>query len=204
MQETRELFQETERIMRLNSEETDRKMQETERIMRLNSEETDRKMQETDRKMQETDRKIKEVSVLVGRLGNRLGEFVESMVRPAVVKLFQDRGLDVHKVQERALFKEGKEEMEVDLLVTNCGEMVAVECKSRLTEGDVEDHVKRMEKFKLLAPEYRDLKVCGAVAGMVVDRDAAAAAAAAGLFLLVQNGENVEVATVPGFVAREF
>jgi hypothetical protein len=38
--------------------------------------------EETDRKMQETDRKLKEVSKAIGRLGNRLGEFIEEMVRP--------------------------------------------------------------------------------------------------------------------------
>ena len=46
----------------------------------------------------ETDREIKAVNASIGRLTNRLGEFVEEAVRPATVKLFRDRGIDVHEV----------------------------------------------------------------------------------------------------------
>jgi hypothetical protein len=64
--------------------------------------ETDRKFQETDRKFQEmnkkTNRKIQEVNLAIGRLGNRLGEFVEGLVKPAVVRLFRERGIEVHEV----------------------------------------------------------------------------------------------------------
>ena len=60
--------------------------------------ETDRKFQETDKKFQETDRKIKEMTGNIGKLGNRLGEFIEDAVRPAVVRLFRQRGIDVHEV----------------------------------------------------------------------------------------------------------
>ena len=48
-----------------------------------------RLFQETDRKFQETSREIKVVNESIGRLGNRLGDFVEEMVRPAAVRLFR-------------------------------------------------------------------------------------------------------------------
>lgn len=61
-----------------------------------------RRFQETDAQFKATDRKIKEVTTAIGRLGNRLGEFVEEMVRPAAVRLFQARGIVVHQVFPRA------------------------------------------------------------------------------------------------------
>jgi len=50
---------------------------------------------ETDRKFQETDRKLKEVMTGTGKLGHRLGDFIEDAVRPAAVRLFRARGIDV-------------------------------------------------------------------------------------------------------------
>jgi hypothetical protein len=40
--------------------------------------------------MKETNRQIKSMSKKIGELGNRLGEFVEEMIKPSVVKLFQE------------------------------------------------------------------------------------------------------------------
>ncbi|MBA4457242.1 hypothetical protein FHK99_14110, partial [Cylindrospermopsis raciborskii CS-506_B] len=94
------------RFLREQSQETDRKFQETERLLREQSQETERLLreqsQETDRKFQETDRLLREeskrVNNQIGQLGNRLGEFVESQVRPAAVKLFQERGIAVKEI----------------------------------------------------------------------------------------------------------
>ena len=45
--------------------------------------ETALEFKETERRFKETDKKIKEVTANIGRLGNRLGEFIEDAVRPA-------------------------------------------------------------------------------------------------------------------------
>ena len=47
----------------------------------------------------ETGRQIKQVRQQLGKLDNRLGEFVEWQVCPAAVRLFQERGI------EAALFR---------------------------------------------------------------------------------------------------
>jgi hypothetical protein len=193
----------------IQSKETDRKFQETERLLKERSEETDRKFQETDRKFQETDRKFQETRELLDRLsrrfgdlGNRLGEFVEAMVEPALVDLFRARGLDVSEVYRRVTSHRGGEAIEIDLLVVDGDTAVAVECKSRLTKEEVERHVERMNKFKRLLPKYADMRVHGAVAGMVVDEDAIQAAQAAGLWVLAQSGETVALKNSPDFTPR--
>jgi hypothetical protein len=87
--------------------------------------ETDRKFQETDRKFQqtdrwlreqgrETDRKLKLVTTAIGDLGNRLGEFVEGLVKPAVVRLFQARGIPVHEVHPGVEVVRNGERLEID------------------------------------------------------------------------------------------
>ena len=169
--------------------ETDRKFQETDRKFQ----ETDRKFQETDRKFQQTDREIKEVNASIGRLGNRLGEFVEGMVKPAVVRLFQARGIAVHEVHRDLSGQRDGEGAQVDLLVVNDGVCVVVEVKSRLGVDDVNDHRDRMSKFKRVFPRYRDTHAYGAVAAMVIPEDVASYAYRQGFYVIGQKGETVEI-----------
>jgi hypothetical protein len=200
-EEIKALFAETDRRFR----ETARRFQETDRKFQ----ETDRRFQETEAQMRETDRKMREVferfdklSRRFGDLGNRLGEFVEAMVEPALVDLFRARGLDVSEVYRRVTSRRGGERIEIDLLVVDGDTAVAVECKSRLTKEEVERHVERMNKFKRLLPRYADMRIHGAVAGMVVDEDAIEAAQAAGLWVLAQSGETVALRNDPDFTPR--
>ena len=168
--------------------ETDRKFQET-----------DRKFQDTDRKFQETDRTLKEVLTSTGRLGNRLGEFVEEMVKPAVVRLFRERGIEVHEVHRGVSAQRGDESIEVDLLVVNDTDLVAVECKSSLSVADVNDHLDRLARIKRMLPAYRTSRVMGAVAAMVLPDEVARYAYRRGLFVLAQSGDAVVIRNDAGF-----
>ena len=78
----------------------------------------------------QTEREIKAVNVSIGRLSNRLGEFVEEAVRPSAVRLFRERGIDVHEVQQNIIVKRDGEGLEIDLLVINDKDAVVIECKS--------------------------------------------------------------------------
>jgi hypothetical protein len=202
-QETDRKFQETDRIIKENAaqqKETDRKFQETDRIIKENA----AQQKETDRKFQETSRQIKELGRRFGDLGNRLGEFVEGMVKPAAVRLFQQRGIAVHEVHSRTSVTRDNESLEIDLLVVNDTEFVAIECKSRLTSESVEAHLARLAKVKRMLPKYAGMKLYGAVAGIVVDGDARELAEAKGLFVISQSGDSVEIVNPPNFVPKEF
>jgi len=188
-------------ILRLFSE-TDRKFQETDRKFQ----ETDRKIQETDRMLKEraveTDLMIKALSTNSGDIGNRMGEFVQHMVEPTVVKLFRSQGIEVHEVHSNVQVMRSGEGMEVDLLVVNDGALVAVECKSKLTREDVDGHLRRMEKLKRLLPAYRYHHAFGAVAALVVSNDVADYAQEKGFYVLAQSGETVEVRNDSQFAAK--
>jgi hypothetical protein len=140
---------------------------------------------------QETDRRIKQISKEIGKLGNRLGEFVEWQVRPSAVRLFQERGIDVHELQSDVAVTREDGSLEIDLLVVNNTEVVLVEVKSKLTQRDVDEHLQRLEKFKRLMPRYQNMKALGAVAAMVVTDEVGNYAYSQGLFVLTQSGENM-------------
>ncbi|MGD9730822.1 MAG: DUF3782 domain-containing protein [Desulfamplus sp.] len=148
--------------------------------------ETERRFQETERRFQETDR-------LIGRLGSRLGDFVEEMVRPGAVRLFRERGINVHVVSRNVTAEREGEAVEIDLLVVNDGEMIAVECKSSLSIDDVNEHLERLGRVKKLFPHYREMKVMGAVAAMVIPENVGKYAYKKGLFVLFQSGDTMVI-----------
>ncbi|MBJ7901207.1 MAG: hypothetical protein GC158_15095 [Cyanobacteria bacterium RI_101] len=198
--ETERRFQETESLF----QEADRRFQETERLIKEQSQEADRRFQETEhlfqeanRRFQETERLIKEqnqrLNEELGQLGNRLGEFVEYQVRPAAVRLFRERGIDVHEISTDLAIQKNGQGLEVDLLVVNSDEAIAIEVKSKLDQDDVDEHLARLAKFKELLPRYQSLKLLGAVAAMVVPNQIASYAYRKGLFVIAQSGEDLMI-----------
>lgn len=204
-----EMFQEiarraekTDQLMTKRAEEADRRLKETDRQMKERAKEADRRLRETERQMKErseeldrrfkeTEHQVKETSKKVGELGNRLGDFVQEMVRPAVVRLFKDRGIDVHEVYPNVSVKRDEDTIEIDLLVVNNQEAIAVECKSNLDIDDIKEHLKRLDKIKLLIPKLHDVRLVGAVAAMVISDNAARYAYKRGLYVLAQNGDSI-------------
>ncbi len=192
--ELTEAQKETERLLREQSSET-------ERLLREQSSETERLMREQAR---ETDRQIQRVNQQIGKLGNRLGEFVEWQVRPAAVRLFQERGIAVHELSKEVSVKRGDEGLEIDLLVINSTEAVLIEVKSKLTQADVDEHLERLGKFKRLMPRYQDVRAMGAVAAMVVPEDIARYAYRQGLFVLAPSGDSMVILNDQGFEPRSW
>ena len=175
----------------------------------ISQKETDLKFKETDKQIQEmvreakaTSKEVKAVTTSVGRLGNRLGEFVEEAVRPAAVRLFQQCGIDVHEVQQNISVKRDGEALEIDLLVVNDLDTVAIECKSNLSIDDVNEHLERLAKIKRMIPRYKAHRILGAVAGMVIPDNVAAYAIKKGLYVIAQNGGHLDLANPAVFVPK--
>lgn len=176
-------------------------LQKLEELIYIGFKETDRKWQETDRKLaeanaqftawlqqlsQETDRKI-------GEITGKWSRFVEGLVAPGAVRLFTERGIRVTGVAQRVKRQKNGETMEIDVLATNGEYAVLVEAKSTLGVDDVKEHLARLGKFSQFFPEYKDHKVIGAVAGIVIDEDADKFAYRQGLFVITQSGETVKI-----------
>jgi len=179
-----------------SQKETDRRFQETERLLQEQSKESDRRFRETERLIKEQNKRVDEQ---LGKLGNRLGEFVEWQVRPAAVRLFQERSIDVTELSSDLSVQRGDEGLEIDLLVVNGSDAIAIEVKSKLTQADVDEHLERLDKFKRLLPRYQSLKILGAVAAMVTPKEVASYAYRQGLFVIAQSGDNLVILNDPKF-----
>ncbi|MBF8274485.1 MAG: DUF3782 protein [Magnetococcales bacterium] len=219
-QETDRKFQEMVREDRERRVELDRKFQETSAQIKetevqvretstqlketeVQVKETEAQVKETSAQLKETDRKVKEVSVQIGRLGGRWGEFVEGMVAPACETLFVVKGIPVHMVSRRMRSKlPGGRHMEIDVFVENTDAVVLVEVKSSLTVEDIREHIVRLAEFKEFFPRYADMRVLGAVAGIVIEEHADRFAMNNGLFVMVQAGDSMRLANDEAFVPR--
>ncbi|MBJ7900067.1 MAG: hypothetical protein GC158_09140 [Cyanobacteria bacterium RI_101] len=204
--ETESQLKEQQEEAERRSKEIDRRFQEQREEAERMRQEAERRSQEADRRFQETERLLKEGSQRVdqqlGQLTNRLGEFVESQVRPAAVRLFQERGIEVNEISSDISLQRGQEGIQIDILVVNTTQAIAIEVKSKLSQDDVDEHLERLAKFKRLLPRYQGFNLLGAVAAMVIPSDVASYAYRRGLFVIAQSGEDLAILNDEKFKPR--
>jgi hypothetical protein len=148
---------------------------------------------EFDRRHAETEKIANKALQSVEGLSSRWGRFVENMVEPSIVRLFQDRNIAVKETHTRLKAKRGTVNMEIDILAVDDTIAVAVEVKSRLTQKQITQFVKRLGQFKAAFPAYRNYQIYGAIAAIEIDRGADTYAYNQGLFMIKQCGDMVKI-----------
>ena len=154
------------------------------------------KLRET---VEQTSKQIAQTNKQVGGLTSRWGEFVENLIKPAAAKLFQEKGIDVHLTALRVTGQDDKGSIEIDILVENTTEVVAIEVKSHLEVRDVKRFLQTLERFKKVFPKHKSDKLYGAVAGIKIDERANEYAIQEGLFLIQPAGDSVIIANSHNF-----
>jgi len=175
-------------------------------LFRVSQAEADRRFAEADRTMEEfklgiakLEKTVERTSKAVDSLTTRWGRFVEELVEPAVIKLFQAKGIDVKEVHPRLESKRDAFSMEIDIMAVDETELVLVECKSRLSKDDVDEFLEKLPKFKLAFPHYKNYQVYAAVAGIEIDRGVDRYAYKKGLFVIKPSGDTVAIINKDGF-----
>ncbi len=126
---------------------------------------------EADRRHAELEKLVASANTAVNNLTSRWGRFVENLVEPAAVRIFQERGIDVKETHKRMKVKRGEIEMEIDIFVVDDYEAVAIEVKSHLTQEAVDEFLTDLTQFKQAFPVYRNFRIYGAVAGIEIDEN---------------------------------
>lgn len=179
--------------------ETERRFQETERVLRQQSQETERRFQET---TQEITRVNRQLSKQLGELGGKWGLFLENLVAPACERIFLDWGIPVHQVSQRVKKRLNGDTLEIDVLVLNAEYVLVVEVKSSLSVADVKDLVEDLGRFRQFFPEHGHKRLYGAVAGIGIEEGADRYAYRQGLFTLAQSGDSVVILNDAQFQPR--
>jgi hypothetical protein len=125
---------------------------------------------------------------------------VEELVEPAVIDLFQQRGIDVKEIHPRMRTRKQGFAMEIDIFAVDDDVVVLVECKSRLSQDDVDEFIEKLQRFKLSFPHYSSYRVFGAVAGIEINEGIDRYAEKNGLFVIRPSGDSVTIVNEPDFV----
>ncbi len=176
MQETKRLFQETDRRIEASRIETDKRI-EASRI------ETDRQMQETKRLFQETDKKFRNLN---DQFISQTGHILEGMTKRSALRALQKAGFRVEQSFKEMTGSNSELglNMEIDLLYADTTEAIAVEVKTNCTKAKINHFLKQMRNFKLLYPRFADLDVYVAVAALNYTKEAEAYAREKGIIVI--------------------
>ena len=189
------LFEQTNAALERSRAEFDRRAAEADRRAAEAKAENDRRAAEAALSLAKLEKTVERTSKAVDGLTTRWGRFVEELVRPAVVRMFRDRGILITRTMERVRSPlTSGTPMEIDILGINGMKMVAVECKSRLSKDDVDEMGDRLTNFKKAFPEYAQYTLYGAVAGIEINEGVDIYAYRQGFFVIRTNGDSVEIA----------
>jgi Holliday junction resolvase-like predicted endonuclease len=167
--------------------DTDRRMKETSEQIR----EVARRQEETDKEIRGFHEGMKDLREL---FTGQWGKLVEALVEPSVLRLFQERGIQVIDTAQRLKTTKNGEQMEIDILATNKDSAIVVEVKTTLKVEDVNDFIiEKLSRFFEFFPKYKGMTLYGAVAGIKIEESADRYAYRKGLFVLTLSGEGMVV-----------
>jgi hypothetical protein len=194
----RESEQERKEYQRTSQQAFEQYRQTAEQEMAKLRKQSDR----TDQQISKLAVQVAQTNKQVGGLTSRWGEFVENLIKPAAARLFQEKGIDVHLTALRVTGQDEQGSIEIDILVENTTEVVAIEVKSHLEIRDVKRFLQTLERFKKAFPKHKTDKLYGAVAGIKIDERANEYAIQEGLFLIQPTGDSVIIANSHNFEPR--
>jgi|688.fasta_scaffold135015_2 hypothetical protein len=186
--ESQQAFEERQRAFEQYRQAAEQEMAE----LRKQSDRTDQQIEKLVVQVSQTNKQV-------GGLTSRWGEFVENLIKPAAARLFQEKGIDVHLTALRVTGQDQQGSIEIDILVENATEVVAIEVKSHLEVRDVKRFLQTLERFKKAFPKHKNDKLYGAVAGIKIDERVNEYAIQEGLFLIQPTGDSVIIANSHDF-----
>jgi hypothetical protein len=157
---------------------------------------TDAQFAETKAQVAETTRAVKELSNNIGGVNNTLGKLTEAMVSCNVWRKFEPLGYAFTTAsQNRQFYENGKRLAEADYFLENGIFVMPIEVKTTLEIEDVNKHLRRIERIRRYMDSRGDnRKIVAAMAAAVAPPEALEYAQEKGLYVLVQNGDSVDVA----------
>lgn len=160
------------------------------------------RFKETEMQFKETDSKL---SRLEGLFGMQWGCMMETLVSPAAVRLFRDRGIPIQHIHQRTVSQRNGRTLELDMMLVNGDEVVVVEVKTRFKVADVNDFLADLAEFPDFFPRYANNRIYGAVAGLEMVEEADPYAYRRGLFVLKLSGDGlIDIANDAAFQPRDF
>ena len=200
--QSKETDREIEKLARkaeLRSQEADRRFKETEQQMKVQTQEMKRLITEAHQRTDEAFRRAE------GLFIGQWGKLMEALFEPGAAALFHKLGIKVDDAAMRYRRRLVGETMEVDILLENGVEVVAIEVKSTLRTKHVLQWRENLPRFTEFSPEHRGYRIYGAVAALRVEENADRFAYKNGMFVLRMGKEGlVRISNDARFQPRDF
>jgi hypothetical protein len=156
---------------------------------------TNESLKRTNESLKRTSESLKRTEGLIGNLGGKLGVVIELLLIPGICQLMNDYGHDFVRVCPNIKVRKDKIHTQIDLMLYDTTEAMAVEVKTQLDMEDVRWHLdQRLDKMRGLENEFgiKDKKLYGAVAGIAIDERARQLALSNGLYVIeIRENENI-------------
>jgi hypothetical protein len=182
-----------------------RGLQETRKLIEENAKQSEKEMAETRKEIagyiKEMKDSAKELDIKMGRISNRLGDIVEHIVSPGVLKRFEEDGYNFTNMGPQTFKKDGQFLTQVDLLLANGKYIMAVEIKSKPTIGDVNDHIVRMGILRSFFDAAADKRK---LIGAVVDESVRPYVLRKGFYMLEQASADMNITAPANGKAKEW
>jgi len=167
--------------------------------------ETDKKFRETDRLMKEqskaTDKKMKELQNL---FTTQWGKLMETLVEGDLIKLLNERGIEVQRTSQRESGSYKGNPYEFDIIARNGKEVVIVEVKTTLRVEDVKNFLKKLSQVKTWMTDLHDKNIFGAVAYLTANSGSNILASNKGLFVIRATGNSASIINKDDFKPFRF
>lgn len=167
-----EMFQETDRRFK----ETDKQLKEA--------------FQETNKQFKDTDKKLKKLEHL---FTSQWGKLIESLIEGDLIKLLNERGIEVRNTSTRNKGRYNGKQFEIDIIAENGEEVVVVEVKTTLKVSNVNDFLQKLNDIKQMLPKYKNNKIIGAIAYLTSDENADNMALNNGLLVIKATGNSSNI-----------
>ena len=188
--------------------ESQRELSAFQKELSASQEKTDRQISELSESQERTDRQIQETRQSIRSLHDlfttQWGKLMESLVKGDLVKLLNEKGIEVGGLSQEHSRPFNGVEYEFDIIAVNGAEIVVVEVKTTLRPNDVDHFIRKLKDFKKVFPEYQRNTIYGAVAYLKANQGSDKSAEKKGLFIIRATGSSASIANKEGFQPKSF
>ena len=132
------------------------------------------------------------------------GKLIESLVKGDLVRLLNERNIQVMGLAQENFRRRNGEEYEVDIIAVNGREVVVVEVKTTLKNQHLDHFIEKLGMFKDIFPEYKDKVIYGAIAYLKANEGSHNKAEKEGLFVIRATGNSATLANKKKFSPKVF
>ncbi len=145
---------------------------------------------------QDTDKKLNQLERL---FTGQWGKLIESLVEGDLVKILNEKGIDVVTTSTRTKRFFNNRQYEFDIIAENGDDIVIVEVKTTLKPNDIKEFLSELKVIKTVLPKYQHNKIMGAVAYLTDEGEAAVMAEKKGLFVIRATGISASITNSADF-----